>query len=225
MEDVSLDLVPMDASEFNDTITENTSVSKAQFTEAVSLPDISAPEDELSTYEIRNVVSIHSIKATPIVQCQETGQLFMINNITRSAIWADGYQFKSLRLSGAETTAFRTEIFDALAKNSTTAQYTWTIAGWHIYANIYLDAQNPLRIEFCFIYSRYGDFEMQTDTVTSQYTSWKSEYNFAADSNESEYYFAGFSGNFYFKYASGPNAGSEGGIAFYGGFALNGDVE
>lgn len=219
-------MVPIDAaelidvSELDNSITEEDLASKAQFKEEHSLLDTSMPDEKTSANEIRNSVSIHSIVAKPIVQCQETGQYVIIDNIKRSAIWADGYQTKALRLTSSETTALKTEIFNALAKHPSTAPYTWKIAGWHIYTNIYLDAQNPLRIEFRPTCSRQDTFKYQSETIISQYTSWETEYNFLTSAINNEYFFAGIEGNFYFKYPSG----SEGGMLFYSIFVLDSDV-
>lgn len=204
-------------SELDNSITEEDLASEAQFKEEPSLLDTSMPDEKTSANEIRNSVSIHSIVAKPIVQCQETGQYVIIDNIKRSAIWADGYQTKALRLTSSETTALKTEIFNALAKHPSTAPYTWKIAGWHIYTNIYLDAQNPLRIEFRPTCSRYDTFEYRSKEITSQYTRFVTEHDFLASDVYNDYFFAGIEGNFYFKYATG----SEGGALFYSILALN----
>lgn len=204
-------------SELDNSITEEDLASKAQFKEEHSLLDTSMPDEKTSANEIRNSVSIHSIVAKPIVQCQETGQYVIIDNIKRSAIWADGYQTKALRLTSSETTALKTEIFNALAKHPSTAPYTWKIAGWNIYTNIYLDAQNPLRIEFRPTCSRYDTFEYRSKEITSQYTRFVTEHDFLASDVYNDYFFAGIEGNFYFKYATG----SEGGALFYSILALN----
>ena len=57
-------------SELDNSITEEDLASEAQFKEEPSLLDTSMPDEKTSANEIRNSVSIHSIEAKPIVQCQ-----------------------------------------------------------------------------------------------------------------------------------------------------------
>ena len=222
MEDVSLELIPVDASELidvsglDDSITDKILASEESL-EEYPMPDISPTDGTPSVHAVRNSVSVHYIEAKPIVQCQETGQYFRINDIKRSATWADGYQTRALRLTTSETAALKTEIINKLAKNPTTAPYTWEVAGWHIYTEIYLDAQNPLRIEFRPTCSRYDTFEYRSKEITSQYTRFVTEHDFLASDVYNDYFFAGIEGNFYFKYATG----SEGGALFYSILALN----
>lgn len=187
----------------------------------VSMPEEDDESIQLAA-EIRNSVSIRSVTIYPLVVCIETQEVYRVNAVKRSKFWNVSTQSDSLALNSAAVTAFANEALTWLSKQEEYAPYTWGVIGWNLESEIDLAAQKPRRVEFKPYYPQSNEvFETTTKAVSSQYSTLHLSHNFAFPKDPSEYYYIGFTGAFYFTYASGVNSGKEGGLMLGSGARMN----
>ena len=171
---------------------------------------------------IPNEVSIQYVKIYPLVACLETEELFILEAVKRARFWTFSTQSDSLKLSPTAVDAFIDEALTWLYDQSEIAEYTWLVVGWHVETEVALSAQRPLRVEYKPYYPQSGEtFETISKTIPYQNATLTDSWNFAFPSNPDNYYYMGFDGAFYFRYATGPNAGKEGGLAMSPGVMMN----
>lgn len=171
---------------------------------------------------IPNEVSIQYVKIYPIVTCDEIEGYFFLDKVMRARFWTFSTQSDSLKLSPTAVDAFVEEAFTWLYSHSETAPYNWFVVGWHVETEVALSAQRPLRVEYRPYYPRSGEtFETITKTIPTQHYALKASYDFPLPANLDTYYYIGFEGGFYFRHATGPNAGKEGSLMMAPGVAIN----
>ena len=226
IEPKTLELIPV---EDVDTASEITGINNDIPTEeAMPVEALPAMQEGVSTdavtYEVRNSVNAKSVRIKPIVVNVQTGEAFIVNDISRFTSWSNGAQFEALFLSSDEVKAFVKEISDALTTSTNTSASTWAIIGWYVNAIVGLTAQQPDRVEYAQSFPPSGtNYETKTLTVTSQSVNLNvsGQFYFTPNMDPEEYYYVGFEGHYYFTYASGPNQGREGSIMFTCGVAMN----
>lgn len=178
-------------------------------------------EQSIETREVRDEVCIRKVTLYPMVMCWETGDIYILNDIYKVKNWTTvRVGDDSMRMSPDDVTAFIKNTLTTLSQASNTSAYTWVFYGWKVETVHDLIANQPLRIEW-----RPHDMCLEgTDTRTATIRGTqqvKIGHCYGLPENISTYYYAGISGSFYCRYASGSHKGEEYGLLMGGGVRMN----
>lgn len=187
-----------------------------------SLEDVN---EEGSVYAIRNWAAPQVIRIWPLIQHNQTGDVYYFENLVRTKYWTDNAQFQGFHLSPSAVSAFQSELDEILTNSSDGDEYSFY--GWRIATGIYLTATLPRRLEFKQSFPQSSEvYETISESIATQYTTVTLTGIFKMPStlNPSSNYSMGFTGAFYFLYASGTNVNKEGGISFNSSVTMNSTI-
>ncbi len=176
--------------------------------------------DAAPAYEIRNTVSVQEVHIIPAILCIDTGSVYTIDNLEQSRYWTSSQasQYASLELSVAQVDGLHEKILNVIQYQASQTGQSWGFIGWFVTGKIVLTASWPLRVEYIARNNKANQqFEKKTLEATSQSSVLNVEQLFYLPSDFSQYYYIGFSGNFYYNLATGTESGTN----FTCGVSLN----
>ena len=186
--------------------------------DAVSVQD---DEQPLDTREVRDEVRIWQVTIRPLAMCYETGDVYVLEDIYKVQHWTTvRVGDASMRLTPSQVISFAEEALAALRQASNTSDFTWAICGWKVETIHDLIANQPLRIEWRPHDMTLDGTETRTATIRSSQQV-KIGHYYGVPEELSTYYYAGISGAFYCRYASGSHKGEEYGLLMGGGVRMN----
>lgn len=194
---------------------EGQSSTVAQVKEA-SLPlEIPASESKeaqiLMTQPISPNVNVRQIIGYPIVYCTEDNAVYYFDGIRSIAGWTTSPQSASLHLTSTEIATLYNQVNNAVA--GLNDGKTYSIVGWRLLATVDLSADNPINVKWTPQGTCLSGQEEHTINIPYKYTTLTIDELFLLPENNTNYYYVGCYGGFYFNYVGGGPDGAMLGVA------------